>query len=275
MRIRHALGLLAFVLAASVASTQDATTPAATSTAATGEPAKKPLDIAKTNDFRLLFEERDVLIEQLTSTDRRIEELSVALKNLPPVSTLEKSVTTAKRDLQKAQSAHTPDSARIELIEQYLDGAEKDLATLQSSGPLLEDARVKREAAVRRLFTVEQRIASLFDASKDTNRFRTNVTYTFGVLVFIVIAGFYFIAQSRDIAKTIFSGEMGMQFVTLFLIVIAIILFGIMGTLEGKELAALLGGLSGYILGRTSQPRGIDNAGNSGHSSEGSSDGAK
>ena len=35
--------------------------------------------------------------------------------------------------------------------------------------------------------------------------------------------------------------------------VIAIILFGIINILEGKELAALLGGLSGYILGRTSQ----------------------
>jgi Na+-transporting methylmalonyl-CoA/oxaloacetate decarboxylase gamma subunit len=43
---------------------------------------------------------------------------------------------------------------------------------------------------------------------------------------------------------------MGMQFVTLFLIVIAIILFGIMGTLEGREFAALLGGLSGHILGK-------------------------
>jgi hypothetical protein len=57
------------------------------------------------------------------------------------------------------------------------------------------------------------------------------------------------------VAKTIFSGEMGMQFVTLFLIVIAIILFGIMGTLEGKELAALLGGLSGYILGRATHQK--------------------
>ena len=31
---------------------------------------------------------------------------------------------------------------------------------------------------------------------------------------------------------------------------IAIILFGITNILAGKELAALLGGLSGYILGR-------------------------
>lgn len=36
--------------------------------------------------------------------------------------------------------------------------------------------------------------------------------------------------------------------------VIAIVLFGIIGELEGKELFALLGGLSGYILGRANMP---------------------
>ena len=53
--------------------------------------------------------------------------------------------------------------------------------------------------------------------------------------------------------RAIYSGETGIQFLTLFSVVIAIILFGIINILEGKELAALLGGLSGYILGRTSQ----------------------
>lgn len=50
--------------------------------------------------------------------------------------------------------------------------------------------------------------------------------------------------------RQIFAGQAGIQFVTLFSLVIAIILFGIITILEGKELAALLGGLSGYILGR-------------------------
>jgi hypothetical protein len=51
---------------------------------------------------------------------------------------------------------------------------------------------------------------------------------------------------------TIFSRESGIQFITLFSLVIAIILFGILEILHDKELAALLGGLSGYILGRVS-----------------------
>ena len=42
---------------------------------------------------------------------------------------------------------------------------------------------------------------------------------------------------------------------TLFSLVIAIILFGITEILQAKELSALLGGISGYILGRVTTDR--------------------
>ena len=233
------------------------TTPASESSPrGTAPPVRRTLlDIAQADDFRPLFQEREAVIQNLANLDRDIEELSERIRNLPSATTLEKGIMTAKRDLEKAMKASPQNPARIEIVQQYLDGAEKDLAALNTSGPKLEQSRLDRAAAARRLIDVENRIASLFDSAKDQNRFRSSVTYTFGVLVMIVIVGFYLIARQGAIATTIFSGEMGMQFVTLFLIVIAIILFGIMGTLEGKELAALLGGLSGYILGRTSQPR--------------------
>jgi hypothetical protein len=53
----------------------------------------------------------------------------------------------------------------------------------------------------------------------------------------------------------------GLQFITLFSLIIAIILFGVMNILEGRELAALLGGLSGYILGRSNLGHGTQNEG--------------
>jgi hypothetical protein len=58
-------------------------------------------------------------------------------------------------------------------------------------------------------------------------------------------------SRLRDdkVRQEIFSGQAGIQFITLLSLVIAIILFGITGILEGKELSALLGGLAGYILG--------------------------
>ena len=79
-------------------------------------------------------------------------------------------------------------------------------------------------------------------------------TYIFAVLVGAVILGFFTIAfTSEKVRDAIFTGESGIQFVTLFSLVIAIILFGVLKILEGKELAALLGGLSGYILGRATK----------------------
>jgi len=98
---------------------------------------------------------------------------------------------------------------------------------------------------------VNQRVTNMLNIEEERNNFRTMISIAFCVLVAIVIIGFYFIAfKKEEIAESIFAGEKGIQFVTIFLIVIAIILFGIMGILEGKELSALLGGLSGYILGR-------------------------
>lgn len=83
--------------------------------------------------------------------------------------------------------------------------------------------------------------------------YTTTATLVFGGLVALVIAGFFWIAITTDgVSSAIFGGDRGIQFITLFSLVIAIILFGILGVLESKELSALLGGLSGYILGKSS-----------------------
>jgi hypothetical protein len=81
--------------------------------------------------------------------------------------------------------------------------------------------------------------------------FKLKMSAVFAGLVGLVIVGFFVMAGlDEKVRREIFAGQAGIQFVTLFSLVIAIILFGIIDILEGKELAALLGGLSGYILGR-------------------------
>ena len=86
-----------------------------------------------------------------------------------------------------------------------------------------------------------------------------------GIITVVVIGFFWTASRSSDVISKIFGGEEGLQFITLFSMVVAIILFGVTGVLEGKELSALLGGLAGYILGRssgasTSGAEQIDNA---------------
>lgn len=100
---------------------------------------------------------------------------------------------------------------------------------------------------------LEDDLNDLLKTETQRNDFKTKIALAFTALVFLVILGFFGLSWKDEmVRRAIFSGESGIQFLTLFSVVIAIILFGITGILESKELSALLGGLSGYILGRVS-----------------------
>jgi hypothetical protein len=101
---------------------------------------------------------------------------------------------------------------------------------------------------------IEAKISELLSLELAVQGFKTSMSIAFTILVGLVILGFFLVATvDQKVRQRIFSGQAGIQFVTLFSIVIAIILFGITNVLEGKELSALIGGLSGYILGRAQQ----------------------
>lgn len=232
------------------------------SSAQTAEPSPSPLDLSETKDFHPLFNERERLIEQIMRLEQAIEELADEVRDLPPRAHLERELARLKTELEKEQKATTPDTVKIGAVQGYIDDTTQKLESVKTAG----DLQTKKDNAYflrRRLTQVEQKIASLFDDKRDVSWFRAISTIIIGFLIAVVVGGFYLIAWKKDgIAAKIFGGEMGMQFVTLFLIVIAIILFGIMGTLEGRELAALLGGLSGYILGKASAKVDTNNASN-------------
>jgi len=80
------------------------------------------------------------------------------------------------------------------------------------------------------------------------------VLLTLGLIILLLIVGIMTNKISLDTIKTLMS-DGGLQFVTIFILMIAIILFGILNILEGKELAAILAGISGYILGRGSKSK--------------------
>lgn len=99
---------------------------------------------------------------------------------------------------------------------------------------------------------------------------RATTTFIFAAMVLIVIGTFFFVIfrRSGKEISTLLLSDGGLQFVTLFILIIAIILFGILNILEGKELAAILSGIAGYILGRNAklhkdQPHSTQSAGSS------------
>jgi len=134
-------------------------------------------------------------------------------------------------------------------IRNLSDTIANDQKLAQTSVQEINDHLIRQSA-------IEDDLNDVLKIETQRNDFKTTIALFFAGLVALVIGGFFVLSYRDDVVRrAIFSSESGIQFLTLFSVVIAIILFGIIGILESKELAALLGGLSGYILGRvTSAP---------------------
>ncbi|RWA74275.1 MAG: hypothetical protein EOQ29_01185 [Mesorhizobium sp.] len=149
------------------------------------------------------------------------------------------------------------ESQRKKVFDDGIANLKKTLSDYQKS----EDENVKRISELTskigtnydKIDTIDAEILKLIDVGDADGWYKIIISLSFAFLVASVIYGFYrVVGENNQIVETIFSNDSGIQFITLFSIVIAVILFGIIGVLEGKELSALLGGLSGYILGRNS-----------------------
>jgi Mg2+ and Co2+ transporter CorA len=169
---------------------------------------------------------------------------------------LERDVTSKRSYLSAVQEALNNYDERRKDEEKRKQDAETAVKAAAEELSRVSDQRdqvAQSQLSYQRLLgEIDDMVNQLFIASDATNSFKLKMSIAFSALVGVVIIGFFVIAWSNeDIKKTIFSNESGIQFITMFAIVIAVILFGIIGVLEGKELSALLGGLSGYILGKS------------------------
>ena len=180
----------------------------------------------------------DSTISRITSSMQDLESQIAELEAIIPRTDIQDST------LQELKGYFQSD-------KYHLQRAEDDKKRYLENQTRIGEIELLLGRLINNLVPVEQKIADYLNIEEERNTFRTWISIAFCILVAIVIIGFYVIAWKKElIAESIFSGEKGIQFVTIFLLVIAIILFGIMGILESKELSALLGGLSGYILGR-------------------------
>jgi hypothetical protein len=203
--------------------------------------------IQQTDDFLALADRRAELIDDTQDLTAEIADLQ---KQLPDAITTAEFEALKKQidDLDKKGAARTP------LEDQTLVNLQNRVKSVKTDTALNEQLTSKKNSlSVDKglLQCVQSAISKL---NSPDQKFRLWVSLLFGVLIAAVI-GFFFALAFRDevMRRAIFSGETGIQFLTLFSLVIAIILFGITSILESKELSALLGGLSGYILGRTAR----------------------
>lgn len=98
----------------------------------------------------------------------------------------------------------------------------------------------------------QQQIDLALDPEHRAQSYRQQISTYYVMLIggflFLFLLAVYF-GASRGLHSRLLS-DSGLQFVTIFSILIAVILFGILDILKGSELAAILSGMSGYILGK-------------------------
>jgi hypothetical protein len=186
-------------------------------------------------------------IASLETEERQINEtLPKAQSQRERLESIRKSIADleAKRSKTAAEQARLAElNQRLQFGEQFSTADPQKLS--ERLGEIAQLLLTKRDLSGR----IQKKIASMFSPEQ---KFKYTMSITFAILIALVIGGFFAVAfKDNSVRQAIFSHETGIQFLTLFSLVIAIILFGITQILEGKELAALLGGLAGYILGRT------------------------
>ena len=155
---------------------------------------------------------------------------------------------TYKQNQQRLQEEIADNQAQISRLENDIT----NLNTLQDEVDLIRTCQLRLDEKIR---TIADQKQDMIQKLESNFYFRLVVSIAFSAIVFLVISKFFEIINRRDkVVYELFLSQQGIQVITLFLIVISIILLGLLGILESKELSALLGGLSGYILGRTSAP---------------------
>jgi hypothetical protein len=213
----------------------------------------KSQDDLSAESFVSLRDRRDDLTKQIEDAEKNLKDLQTAEYWLGQ----EKA---AKDELEKKEKSRrlTPDERTV--LEKKMADARSSSGTNSTLEDVSTQIKLKPNelsALRKRRDSIDAEMSRRIDLETPKQKFKTNMSIVFALLVGVVILGFFVIAfRDETVRKEIFSGASGIQFVTLFSLVIAIILFGITGILEGKELSALLGGLSGYILGRGSSTSG-------------------
>ena len=203
--------------------------------------------IRQTNDFLALADRRAELIDETQDLSGEIADLQ---KQLPD------AITAAEFEALKKQidELEKLGSARNELQDQTLVNLRNRIKSVKTDTALNEELTTRKKSLLDDKALLQCVQSAISQLNSPDQSFRLWVSLLFGFLIAAVIV-FFFLLAFRDevMRRAIFSGETGIQFLTLFSLVIAIILFGITSILESKELSALLGGLSGYILGRTAR----------------------
>ncbi len=146
------------------------------------------------------------------------------------------SVDELNKRISENQSLNRRDSIQNEKLNLSMEILKRSILNLEED---IDQTQI----------TIDHALAPEYSKQK----FRSSITLYFSALIGVMISLFFiiiFFKAKGDIAKTLLS-ENGLQFITIFVLIISVILFGVLEILQATELAAILSAISGYILGKT------------------------
>lgn len=220
--------------------------------APTSTPSVSPCSSVKYDNYFDLDGDRTQLLKETTEANNRIKFIKENLPKLKKIEAELKRIDDLKKLPTKTEEQEKEitdfdgfsrnfleDAINTDFQNQTSQQLEAELVKLETETPLKNQRLQCIDGVIKKWYSP--------DAS-----FRFWMSAIFAFLILLVIVGFFWTALNDEkVRQAVFAGQVGLQFIALFSIVIAIILFGITGILEAKELSALLGSLAGYILGRT------------------------
>ncbi len=150
------------------------------------------------------------------------------------------------------------DSIRKNKVVSYSDlkaiqsSYENAITDLSAKDSIIINLNQNLDNVKQDIYNCRSQIDSILAPEYKQQDFRTNISICFTVLIGVLLVSFFVIVYKKSdnsLSKELLSSN-GLQFITLFVLIIAVILFGILSILQGSELAAILSGISGYILGK-------------------------
>jgi hypothetical protein len=233
---------------------------------------------AAQRDFRRLREFRSKRQSALDAARQREPELQNARERLE--SSI-RSRASVGRALQGALSGTSGDSVFVktslpveydEVLGSFTPGQATREAVIDLRASIMAEDSVARQNLAK-LDSAAARLAqNVSDLEEDIRQaeaaidvalapeyqsqaFRKDISKFFAGVIAVMILAFFatiYMRGGTSVGSLLLS-DGGLQFVTIFVLIIAIILFGILNILAGRELAAILSGIAGYILGRGAQ----------------------
>jgi hypothetical protein len=197
-------------------------------------------DTQAASSLRQTIDQIDVQLTDIKARQAANPNNEDAKNQLGVLTTTRASYATQLNDISNKLSQENEDAKGL---PDKISSLQKDVDKISSCSLYLQSLTNR----------AEQRTLGLLIPTSQKSSFRLWLSFIYAGIVLVLIGGFYGLAFiDAPLRTAIFGRQAGIQFITLFSLVIAIILFGVLEILADKELAALLGGISGYILGRVS-----------------------